>query len=303
MNVTRTCPRVVALVPAWNAASFIEGTLAALSAQTYPNFEVLVSVDLSTDTTLDLCRRYARSDARVRVIAQRERQGFVGNTASLLREAAGDYFFWAWHDDILLPDYVSRLVPVMEQSPRVASAFSDVELHRLDGRVETLTYSALDGLTDPVQRAKRVLWIPENWWLPHRGLFRPAHARRIGGFKRHWAGDYKSDWPWAVHMAILGEHVRVPEVLCRKFIKVTSLSASWRRNRRVNLAATLACAREIRRSDLGLREKIRLHMTAASVMKAFVVQRYTARDEFRRVHEYHRAAAAAEARITPGTLR
>lgn len=291
-------PRVVALVPAWNAASFIQRTLDALSAQTYPQLRMLVSVDLSTDATVEICRRHAALDSRVRVICQRQRLGFVGNTSALLREARGDYFFWAWHDDVVLPDYVSRLVPVMESSPAIASAFTDIELHRLDGRVATLTYTELEGVTDPVERAKRVLWIPENWWLPHRGLFRPDNARRIGGFKRHWGGDYKSDWPWAVHMAILGEHVRVPDVLCRKFIKVTSLSASWQRNRRANLAATMSCAREVRRSNLPIRAKARLHLTALSVANTFMRQRYRIRDEFRLVNAYHREAAAAEKRLT-----
>lgn len=294
----QSSPRVVALVPAWNAESFIRRTLAALSAQTYQNLEILVSVDLSTDNTLDVCRQYTLADPRVRIISQQRRQGFVGNTGALLREAQGDYFFWAWHDDILLPDYVSRLVPVMEASPHIASAFTDVELHRIDGRVDTLVYTELEGISDPMERAKRVLWIPENWWLPHRGLFRPHHARRIGGFKRHWAGDYKSDWPWAVHMAILGEHVRVPEVLCRKFIKVTSLSASWRRNWRTNIAATASCAREIRQSDLPIRQKARLHLTLASVARAFLTQRYAIREEFRLVNAYHRAMNLAEKRLT-----
>jgi glycosyltransferase involved in cell wall biosynthesis len=287
-------PRVVALVPAWNAAEFIQGTLEALSAQTHRNLEILVSVDLSTDETADICERYRAIDSRVRVLRQSERLGFVGNTSRLLHAAHGDYFFWAWHDDILLPDYVSRLVPVLERHPRVVCAFTDVELHRLDGRVDTLTYHELEGVTDPVERAKRVLWIPENWWLPHRGLVRSEAARRIGGFKRHWAGEYKSDWPWAVHMAIIGEHARVPEVLCRKFIKLTSLSASWPRNRWNNAAATLSCSREIRRSDLSAAQKARLHLTIASVLKAFMTLHYATRDEFHRVNAYHRAAGAAE---------
>ena len=291
-------PRVIALVPAWNAAEFIQGTLEALGAQSYRNLEILVSVDLSSDNTADICEDYSRIDSRVRVIRQQQRQGFVGNTTRLLEAAQGDYFFWAWHDDVLLPDYVSRLVPVLEGNSRAVCAYTDLELHRMDGRVDTLIYTELEGINDPVQRAKRVLWIPENWWLPHRGLFRSEAAHRIGGFKRHWAGEYKSDWPWAVHMALLGEHVRVPGVLCRKFIKVSSLSASWRRNRWTNAAATLSCAREILRSDLSLAQKGRLCLTIASVLKAFMMLRYVTRDEFHRTHAYHRAAAEAEKQIS-----
>jgi glycosyltransferase involved in cell wall biosynthesis len=287
-------PRVVALVPAWNASAFIRRTLDALAAQTYPHFEILVSVDLSSDDTARICQDYSRTDPRVRVLVQTERLGFVGNTRALLEAAEGEYLSWAWHDDILLPGYVQRLVPILEGNPQVVCAFTDVELHRLNGERETLVYTALEGLADPVERAKRVLWISENWWLPNRGIFRASAARRVGGFKSHWAGEYKADWPWALHMALLGEHVRVPEVLCRKYIKITSLSASWRRNRRTNAAVAWSCGREIRQSDLPRAAKVRLHLTLASVAAAFMRQRYVERQEFHRVHAYHRAARDAE---------
>lgn len=290
-------PRVVAMVPAWNAAAFIRATLEALSAQTYPNLDILVSVDLSTDDTVAICDAYRRVDPRVQMLRQNERLGFVGNTSRLLREVDGDYVLWAWHDDILLPEYVSSLVPVLERNPGAVCAYTDLELHRLDGRISTLAYSHLDGVSNPYERAKRVLWIPENWWLPNRGLVRREAAVKVGGFRRHWAGEYKSDWPYAVHMAILGEHLRLPTVLCRKFLRMTSLSASWRRNRRANLAAALSCAREIRRSDLSPSEKARLYLTTASVMKAFVQQRYVERQEFRSVEAYHRRAHDRERQL------
>ena len=51
-----TLPRAVALLPARNAESFIEPVLESLAAQTYPNLEVLISDDASTDRTAEICR-------------------------------------------------------------------------------------------------------------------------------------------------------------------------------------------------------------------------------------------------------
>jgi len=90
----------------------------------------------------------------------------------------------------------------------------------------------------------------------------------------------------------------VPDVLCHKFLRVTSLSASWRRNRRTNLSATASCAKEIRQSDLTFREKARLHLTLGSVARAFLTHHYTAREEFQLVSAYHRAARLAEKHLT-----
>lgn len=281
--MSQRAPRVVALVPAWNAAVFVQDTLEALRTQSYENLRVLVSVDLSSDATADICTAFCAADPRFHVIRQARRLGFVGNTRALLNAAEGDYCFWAWHDDIVLPDYVSRLVAALEDAPHAVCAYTDVEFHQIDGSVEIATYTRLDGVADPVERARRVIRRPTYWWLPHRGLFRSHAGARIGGFRRHWAGDYCADWPWAVHMAILGAHVRVPAVLCRKFLKPGSLSKQSRSTPWNDVAAALSCAAEVRRTDLSVRQKARLHASVAGYIKRTVVDAGIRRNPLRRL--------------------
>lgn len=290
-------PRVVALVPAWNAAAFIDGTLAALCAQTYPSFEILISVDVSSDDTAAICRAWCARDSRVRLLVQTSRQGFVGNTAALLREADTDYAFWAWHDDLVHPEYVSRLVPAMESASRPAMAFTDVEFHGFDGQSRVCAYTALDGIVDPIERGCRVLRLPDNWWVPNRGLFRPSVARQIGGFKRHARGDYKCDWPWAVHMALLGEHVRVPGVFCRKFLKPASLSGSWSRDVWSNLAVMQACVREVLAADVPATGKARLLASMPAVVTDFAVRRLRRPSQPAGSHPYARPSGGAVASV------
>ena len=68
-----SAPRLVALVPTWRAAEFIDGTLDALAAQTWRNLEILISDDASPDDTAQRCERYAARDPRFRVIRQPRR--------------------------------------------------------------------------------------------------------------------------------------------------------------------------------------------------------------------------------------
>lgn len=75
---------VTALVPAYQAAEFIQPTLDALSAQTHPALHVLVSVDLCDDDTHAICERHALRDPRFRVVRQTSRLGWVGNSNFLL---------------------------------------------------------------------------------------------------------------------------------------------------------------------------------------------------------------------------
>ena len=96
---TRSLPTVVALVPAWRSAAFIQETLDSLGAQTYPNLHVLISDDASPDNTAEICEAFAARRANTRVIRQAKNLGWIGNVNALLREAAGDYFFFAFHDE------------------------------------------------------------------------------------------------------------------------------------------------------------------------------------------------------------
>ncbi len=266
---------VVACMPSWNAERFIEKTLDSLAGQTYPRLRVLISDDASTDRTAALCERLAASDARVRVVRQPRRLGWVGNSNFLLDAAQGEgeYAFFAFHDDPVQPTYVERLAEALDRHPRAALAYSDI-LSR--GVVET--YVALEGISDRQERARRVLRMQGSWWIPNRGLFRLEAARAIGGLRRHVAGEYKADWPWLVALAMRGEFIRVPEPLIHKVWRDESLSAVWNRRLRLwpSAAVLLACAREVRRARPPLGEQLVLYgelaRFASSTLRSVLIE-------------------------------
>jgi glycosyltransferase involved in cell wall biosynthesis len=262
-------PRVVALVPTWKASAFIATTLDALAAQTYPNLEILISDDASPDATADLSERYAARDARFRVIRQPRNLGWTGNVNALLREARGDYLVFAFQDDLFAPAYIERCVAALEEKPQAILAFTDITLANQDGSVEHLTFTALDGVTGRLQRARLVARLPAVWWIPNRGVFRAHAASEIGGLHRHRAGEFSADWPWLLHMSLLGEFVRVPELLCTKIFQPGSLSQTWSYSRRAWIAVALSVAGAVWRAKIPAREKFAL----LGVPAAFVGRR------------------------------
>jgi glycosyltransferase involved in cell wall biosynthesis len=248
-------PRVVALMPTWKASDFIVATLDALAAQTYPNLEILISDDASPDDTADVCERYAAHDARFRVIRQPKNLGWLGNVNALLRHARGDYLVFAFQDDLFEPAYVERCVTALEENPQAILAFTDITLANLDGSVEQLTFTALDGVSERIRRAQLMARLPAIWWTPNRGVFRASAATEIGGLRRHRAGEFSADWPWLLHMSLLGEFVRIPERLCTKIFQPESLSQSWSYSRRAWIAVALSSAGAVWRSNIPAREK------------------------------------------------
>ena len=247
-------PRVVACMPTWNAESFVERTLESLGAQTYPNLHILISDDASTDRTREICTRFAASHPRCRFLQQEVRRGWAGNVTNLIGVAEGDFFFFAFHDDPLQPSYVSRLIEALMANPRAVLAFTDVAVGP-----HTRSYLELEGVGGRVERATRLIWKKGDWWIPNRGLFRATAGKRIGGVRRHLGGEYSADWPWLLHLALLGEFVRVPEPLVRKEWRRDGVSYSWRGTLRQKFGVSLSCMREVRRAGLALSEELAIH--------------------------------------------
>lgn len=264
MSSKRSQPAtVMALVPAWDAEPFIERTLESLVQQTYPNFRVLISDDASTDATAEICQSFVDLDDRFSLLRQPRNLGWIDNTNALLATSHADFLLFAFHDDVLLPEYVSRCVAALDANPRAVVAHSDVITYYQDGDPEVREYTRLEGITSRVERAKWVLWQPDHWSTPNRGVFRAEAAGRIGGLKRHLGGEFSADWPWLVHMALLGESIRIPEILVEKHYQKNSLSRGWNYSPRHSLGAALSCAREIYQARLSPGESLRLYATLA----------------------------------------
>jgi len=250
--------KVTALVPAYQAAEFIQSTLDSLSAQTRDHFDVVISVDLCDDNTYDICLKHCERDTRFRVVRQERRLGYVGNCNFLLGQTDSDYVLFAFHDDILAPTYLEKLCIVLDDRPEVVMSYSDVLLTAVDGSQELWVYTELEDLCDRVQRGKKMLMRAGQWWVPNRGVFRLRETGRIQGLKTNGAGEFSADWPWLFHMSLLGEFARVPETLCRKFYKPGSLSRSWDFSAKQYYEVSAACMRELWASELTSDEKLEL---------------------------------------------
>lgn len=86
------------IVPAYNSAAFIQKCIESVLNQTYSGFELLLVDDGSTDDTLSICRTYAASDPRVKVI-HKENGGHTSARNAGLKIAAGDYVLFLDSDD------------------------------------------------------------------------------------------------------------------------------------------------------------------------------------------------------------
>lgn len=104
-------------LPAYNAAATIGPSIESLLAQTFGEFELLVSDNASTDGTREVVEAYVRADPRVRYLRQSENIGANGNYSHLVRVARGEFFKWAASSDLCAPTFVEKCVTALATRP------------------------------------------------------------------------------------------------------------------------------------------------------------------------------------------
>ena len=108
-------PLVTLIVPVYNVAPYLKNCLDSIKAQTYREFEVFLVNDGSKDASPDICRAYARSDNRFRLI-NKPNSGVSDRGNQALDQARGKYIQFLDADDWLTPDAIETLVHTAEST-------------------------------------------------------------------------------------------------------------------------------------------------------------------------------------------
>lgn len=103
-------PLVSILVPAYNAADYLENAIETLLGQTLTSTEIVVVDDGSTDATGEIAARAARRDPRVRVFRQPGNGGVARARERAVAESRGVYLWFVDADDARAEDALDRLV-------------------------------------------------------------------------------------------------------------------------------------------------------------------------------------------------
>ena len=117
-------PKVSIGMPIFNGASTLKAAIDALLAQSFRDFELIISDNASTDATEALCRRYAAGDARIRYVRQSDNIGAANNFAFVLEQARGAWFMWAACDDVRSPDFIEVNLAFLEAHPEFVASTS-----------------------------------------------------------------------------------------------------------------------------------------------------------------------------------
>lgn len=117
-------PKVSIGMPVYNEELFIRKALDSLLAQTYGDFEIIISDNASTDATAEICKEYLQRDRRIRYIRQSQNLGGYHNFLFAFKEARGEYFMWAAADDLWDQNCLMKWASVLSTHDDVGLVFS-----------------------------------------------------------------------------------------------------------------------------------------------------------------------------------
>jgi glycosyltransferase involved in cell wall biosynthesis len=110
-------PVVTVAMPVYNGAATVDGAIRSLLWQTFPDWELFIIIDGSTDASSLICRRFL--DPRIRIIEEPERKGLAARLNQCVALARSQYVARMDADDIAFPERFERQVEYLEAHPDV----------------------------------------------------------------------------------------------------------------------------------------------------------------------------------------
>ncbi|PLX81867.1 MAG: glycosyltransferase family 2 protein [Desulfuromonas sp.] len=193
-------PLVSVAMATFNGEKYLGQQLDSLLDQDYPEIEIVICDDSSTDGTVPLLKKYARN-SNILLHLNDKNLGYVRNFEKTLSRCRGDYIALCDQDDVWLPQKISRLVSLARQTDR-GLVYSDADL--IDGSGQALRkslrtsyninyvednrrafylFNCVTGCTSLVSRRLLDLALPfppgvivHDWWL----AFVAARLGRMG---------------------------------------------------------------------------------------------------------------------------
>jgi glycosyltransferase involved in cell wall biosynthesis len=130
--MAENAPLISVLLPVYNAARYVAESIESILGQTLGDFELLILDDGSTDGSLEVLRRYAGHDPRIRLTSRRNK-GLAPSLNELIDQARGEYLARMDADDVALPERFERQVAYLRAHPECVLVGCRVRLIDLDG--------------------------------------------------------------------------------------------------------------------------------------------------------------------------
>jgi GT2 family glycosyltransferase/glycosyltransferase involved in cell wall biosynthesis len=197
-------PVISMITPVYNVpAEYLERCIESVISQSYPNWELCLCDDCSTDAgTLAVLDRYQGTDPRIKIVHLPVNRGIAGASNQAVELSTGDFLAMLDNDDELHPDALYWIARSINEQPDADLLYTDEDKIEPDGR-HTEQYYKPD-------------WSPEHlrsvMYLLHLLVVRRQRFLEVGMFRDQFTGA--QDYDLALRISEVSESiVHVPKVL------------------------------------------------------------------------------------------
>lgn len=103
------------ITPSYNCAKFVSETIESVLAQTYLNWELIITDDCSTDNSREIIREYTFKDDRIKLFVLKQNSGAAVARTKAMQLANGRYIAFLDSDDLWFPNKLERQLEFMNE--------------------------------------------------------------------------------------------------------------------------------------------------------------------------------------------
>lgn len=149
-------PRVSVFMPSYNHADYVAAAIQSVQAQSFRDFEIVVTDDGSTDGTPDVIAAFG--DPRLKLKRLPANRGGAFATNDAIRRCNGEFLALLNSDDVFLPHKLERQVAFLDANPHVGAVFGHPQFIDKDGR-PLAPDSTFNGRVFEVENRGQVAWL------------------------------------------------------------------------------------------------------------------------------------------------
>lgn len=216
MNTGSPRPTVTVGIPVFNGARFIRQAIGSVLAQTFTDFELLISDNASVDDTAAICNEFAANDRRIKFVQQEKNRGPFWNLKFVTERATGGLLVWLAHDDALDRLFIEECVAYLDRNPRAVVVSGDFRI--VDESGKQIDFEILQTIREEIPWVKRCSQffhypIFSNVFYAFYGMMRADACRTA--LSRIKEPKYMSqiELPVLSRLATMGEITSLPTVL------------------------------------------------------------------------------------------
>lgn len=114
-------PKVSICIPTYNGHEFLEPCLESAVRQTYPDIEIIIVDDCSTDNTYDIIQRYAAEYSNIKIYRNQKNLGLVGNWNRCIELSSGEWIKFLLQDDYFEANCIEMMLAGVSEEDRIVA--------------------------------------------------------------------------------------------------------------------------------------------------------------------------------------